>query len=97
MTEKPLGDLDAVYYCDLVWQPQNKGLLYNPGSVLMYYEILRSGGREVFRAPGKVADNYMGSFADYHFISPSLIRFMGGGYLEYSFAGKEYEVGLDGN
>jgi tetratricopeptide (TPR) repeat protein len=97
VTAEPLGDLQSVFYCDLVWHPQNKGLLYAPGSVLMYYEIARGGVREVLQAPGKVADNYIDSFADYHFISPVIISFMGGGYFEYSFAGEEYEVRLDGS
>jgi tetratricopeptide (TPR) repeat protein len=97
VTEEALGDLYTVAYCALVWQPQNKGLLYDPGSVLMYYDITRGGSREVLRAPGEMKDGYIFSFADYHFISADVIRFMGGGYLEYDFAGKEYEVGLDGS
>jgi hypothetical protein len=97
VTAEALGDLQSVFYCKLVWQPQNKGLLYDPGSVLMYYEIARGGVREVLRVPGKYGDYYIGSFADYNFISPDVIRFMGGTYLEYDFAGKEYEVRLDGS
>jgi hypothetical protein len=92
VTSEGLADLQSVFYCRLVWQPQNKGLLFDPGPALLYYEIASGKIKEVLRA---TEDMY--SLKDYHFISPDKIGLMGGGYFEYSFAGAEYEIRLDGS
>jgi len=96
VTLKSLGSMDSVFYCNIVWQPETKGILYYIESTLFYYELKENTIIQVFWAPGEYGDDYIGSITAYRFISPTVIRFMGDGYLEYSFAGEEYEIRLDG-
>jgi hypothetical protein len=95
-TSESIGGMDSVFYCFLVWQPQAKGILFNSNDTLHYYALKEHTSRQVFKAPGEYGDEYIASITDYHFISPTVIRFMGGTYLEYSFSGREYEINLDG-
>jgi tetratricopeptide (TPR) repeat protein len=94
VTQKGFGDLYSVFYCPLVWQPLGKGLLCNIVDTLSYYDLKSGRIKEVFKAGGDSV--YIGCIADYSFFSPTVIRFMGGTFFEYSFAGKEYEINLDG-
>lgn len=96
-TQTPIENYESIARCRLLWQPESKGLLFVNGSSLCYFDISKLRLNNILTAPIEKEDIKFYDFGNYWFDSPNVVRFMGGTYFEYSFAGVEYEINLDGS
>ena len=87
---------------NIAWQPQGRGVALvgrsrrGEGAAILYFDLRTLAIREVLAA-AEHQDDGIFEINALRFSAAHTIDFMGGGSLEYSFAGREYEVNLDGS
>ncbi|MBN1501838.1 MAG: hypothetical protein JW982_16895 [Spirochaetes bacterium] len=91
-------DIHAIFYSRPVWHPESMGILFEYKSELSFFNMRTLKIESVIKVP---VENRNGitfyEIGGYWFKSPTLIRFMGGGSLEYEFSGCEYEININGS